>query len=203
MKKEKRESSILYYIIRPILKVFFVIFMKPTIIHKDRIPKNGFLYVGTHTSYFDAFELGYTTKKCVHYLAKIELFKSKVGNFFFRSVGAIAVDRKDKNPEAKQEAIQNLEEGNIVCIFPEGTINKTQKYILPFKYGAVSIARKSGKQIVPFAIVNKPKLFNYKTKIVIGNPYYVTTDDYVNETKKLEKKIINLIKEGIEYERKT
>ena len=73
---------------------------------------------------------------------------------------------------------------------------------MPFKYGAVSIARKSGKPIVPFAIVGKPKPFNYETKIIIGKPYYVTTDDFVKETEKLEKKVIELIKEGKSYERK-
>ena len=179
MKKEKKDNNTLYYIIRPFLKVIFVLIMKPTVVHKNRIPDGGYLYAGTHTSYFDAFELGYTTKKCVHYLAKIELFKSKLGNFFFRSTGAIPVDRKNKNPEAKNEAIQKLKENKIVCVFPEGTINKTKEYIMPFKYGAVSIARKSGKPIVPFAIVGKPKPFNYKTKIIIGKPYYVTTDDFV------------------------
>ncbi len=102
MKKEKKDNNILYYIIRPFLKVIFVLIMKPTVVHKDRIPDGGYLYAGTHTSYFDAFELGYTTKKCVHYLAKIELFKSKLGNFFFRSTGAIPVDRKNKNPGSKK-----------------------------------------------------------------------------------------------------
>ena len=193
MKKEKKDNNTLYYIIRPFLKVIFVLIMKPTVVYKDRLPDDG---------YFDAFELGYTTKKCVHYLAKIELFKSKLGNFFFRSTGAIPVDRKNKNPEAKNEAIQKLKENKIVCVFPEGTINKTKEYIMPFKYGAVSIARKSGKPIVPFAIVGKPKPFNYKTKIIIGKPYYVTTDDFVKETEKLEKKVIELIKEGKSYERK-
>ena len=202
MKKEKKENNILYYIIRPFLKILFVLIMKPKVIHKDRIPNGGYLYAGTHVSYFDAFELGYTTKKCVHYLAKIELFKSKIGNFFFRSTGAIPVDRKNKNPEAKNEAIEKLKNGRVVCIFPEGTINKTNNDIMPFKYGAVSIARKSGKPIVPFAIVVKPKPFNYKTKIIIGKPYFVTTDDFVKETEILEKKVKDLIKEGKSLERK-
>ena len=75
MKKEKKDNNILYYIIRPFLKVIFVLIMKPTVVHKDRIPDGGYLYAGTHTSYFDEFEIGYSRKKCVYYLGKIELFK--------------------------------------------------------------------------------------------------------------------------------
>ena len=110
--------------------------------------------------------------------------------------GVIPVDRKNKNPEAKNEAIENLKKGNIVCIFPEGTINKTKEDIMSFKYGASSIAYKAGVPIVPFAIVNKPKPFNYKTKIVIGKPFYVESDDFKKETEKLEIIVRDLIKEG-------
>lgn len=175
--------------------------MKPTIIHKENIPKEGFLYAGTHVSYFDAFEVGYSTFRCVHFMAKKELFKGIFLNKFFRFLGLIPVDRKNKNPEAKAEAIKKLKNDNIVCIFPEGTINKTDEYILPFKYGAVSIAYKACKPIVPFAIVGKPKIFNYHTKVIIGKPIYIKTDDFINETKLLEKEVIKLIKEAKDYER--
>lgn len=177
------------------------LFMKPTIIHKENIPEGGFLYAGTHVSYFDGLEVGYTTTRCVHFIAKKELFKNILLNNFFKFLGVIPVDRNNKNPEAKKEAIDNLKNNNIVCIFPEGTINKTNNYILPFKYGAVSIAHKANKPIVPFAIIGKPKIFNYRVKIIIGKPIYIKTDDYPNETKKLENEVINLIKE-IENERK-
>ncbi len=205
MKKKRKinVSNIGYHIVSPILRILMFLLMKPKVIHKERIPKGGFIYAGTHVSYFDGFEVGYTTFRCVHYLAKIELFKSKIGNAFFRMCGVIPVDRKNKNPEAKNEAVENLKKGNIVCIFPEGTINKTKEDIMPFKYGATSIAYKAGVPIVPFAIVNKPKLFNYKTKIVIGKPFYVETDDFKKETEKLEIFVKDLIKEGKSYERKT
>ena len=177
------------------------LFMKPTIIHKENIPEGGFLYAGTHVSYFDGLEVGYTTTRCVHFIAKKELFKNILLNNFFKFLGVIPVDRNNKNPEAKKEAIDNLKNNNIVCIFPEGTINKTNNYILPFKYGAVSIAHKANRPIVPFAIKGKPRIFNYSVKIIIGKPIYIKTDDYPNETKKLENEVINLIKE-IENERK-
>lgn len=200
-KNKKNTNNIGYHFVSPILRIFMFLFMKPTIIHKENIPEGGFLYAGTHVSYFDGLEVGYTTTRCVHFIAKKELFKNILLNNFFKFLGVIPVDRNNKNPEAKKEAIDNLKNNNIVCIFPEGTINKTNNYILPFKYGAVSIAHKANKPIVPFAIIGKPKIFNYRVKIIIGKPIYIKTDDYPNETKKLENEVINLIKE-IENERK-
>ena len=38
--------------------------------------------------------------------------------------------------------------------------------------------------------------------VELKDGYYVTTDDFVKETEKLEKKVIELIKEGKSYERK-
>lgn len=192
-----------YHVLSPLLRLFIFIFMKPKIFHKDRVPKKeGFIFAGTHVSKFDGFMIGLSTHRALHYLAKKELMDKKIIGPIMKWAGLIRVDRQNKNPEAKEQAINALHQNKVICIFPEGTINKTDGYIIPFKYGAVSIAYKSGNPIVPFAIVNKPKLFNYKIKVIIGEPYYVKTDNYENENKILENKVIELIKEGRRYEEK-
>ena len=47
--------------------------MKPTIIHKENIPEGGFLYAGTHVSYFDGLEVGY--KSGIYKKRKIDIQK--------------------------------------------------------------------------------------------------------------------------------
>ena len=118
-----------------------------------------------------------------------------------KAMGLIRVDRQKRNPQAVDAAVEYLQNNKIVCLFPEGTINKTDDYILPFKHGAVRFAYRSGKPIVPFAFVGGPKLFNYHVKVIIGKPYYVKTDNIEKETKILEEKVIELIKEGRKYEK--
>ncbi|MBE6148430.1 MAG: 1-acyl-sn-glycerol-3-phosphate acyltransferase [Firmicutes bacterium] len=196
-------SNILYSIIRPFLWLFLVIFINPKIIHKNRIPKKtGFIFAGTHTSYYDSFLIGCTTLRPLHFLAKKEIMDVKFLGPILRAMGFIRIDRSKKNPQAVESAVEYLKKDKIICIFPEGTINKTDDYILPFKYGAVSFAYKSGKPIVPFAFVGGPKLFNYKVKVLLGDPFYVKSDDYEKETKLLEKKVIELIKEGRSYDKR-
>ena len=68
-----------------------------------------------------------STKRCVHFLAKIELFKGNK-KIFFKNLGIIPVDRKRKNPEAIEKANEYLKENKIIGIFPESTINKTDTF---------------------------------------------------------------------------
>lgn len=197
-------SNILYSIVRPILWVFLVITIKPKIMYKNRIPKKtGFIFAGTHTSYFDSFLIGCTTLRPLHFLAKKEIMDVKFLGPILKAMGFIRIDRSKKNPHAVESAVEYLKHDKIICIFPEGTINKGDDYILPFKYGAVSFAYKSGKPIVPFAFVGGPKLFNYNVRVLLGEPYYVKSDDYEKETAILEKKVIELIKEGRSYDKKS
>ena len=128
-------------------------------------------------------------------MAKKELFKSKFTNFFFRSMGCIPVDRKIHDKNAKNEAVEVLKNNEVLGIFPEGTVNKTNNLILPFKYGAVSFAKKTDSYIVPFAITGKYKLFRKSIKITYGKPYKVKQELEI-ENNRLMKIVKRRIKEG-------
>ena len=58
-----------------------------------------------------------------------------------------------------------LNDGKLVAIFPEGTTNKTDDIMMPFKGGAVKIASDTGCDIVPFVISGKYKYFKKSIKI--------------------------------------
>lgn len=199
MKKEKKKIKELgYYLFRPFIVLFaFLVGIKPKIHYKNRLPKKeGYIFAGTHTSKYDFITAGCTTRRAMHFLSKKELTDIKGLKWLFSFVGLIRVDRQSKNPDATLKAVEALKEDKIICVFPEGTINKTKDYIMPFKYGPVSFAIKSGKPIVPFAIIGKAKPFKKRPHIYIGEPYYVKSDDMNKEIKILENKVIELIKEG-------
>ena len=86
-----------------------------------------------------------------------------------------------------------LSEGGMVGIFPEGTINRTDDIIMPFKKGAVRMSLENNCKILPFAINGKYK--RGKLKIKFGDAYFPETNDIEKETKILEQKVIKLIKE--------
>lgn len=194
---------ILYRIVRTLGYPIFLLLYRPEFEGRNNIPKSGsVILAGNHTNNLDAAIMLAGPKRVVHMLAKKELFKSKISNAFFRSMGCIPVDRKIHDENAKSEAIEVLKNNEVIGIFPEGTVNRTNDIILPFKYGAVSFAKKTGAYIVPFTITGKYKLFRRSIKITYGKPYKVT-DDLEIENKKLMNIITKmLIKERSNIKRK-
>ena len=81
-------------------------------------------------------------------------------------------------------------------------VEPTEEYLLPFKFGAVSFAKKTGAYLVPFAINGKYKLFRKSIKITYGKPYKVT-GDLEKENQILRDKVYKLMKKGDqEYEKR-
>ena len=185
-------SLILYWIVKIFGTSIFYLLFRPKYINKKNIPKNvPVVLAGNHKSNFDCASLVCSTNRVVHFLAKKELLDTKM-KWFFKGMGIIPVDRKNKNPQALQEAIKNLNENKVIGIFPEGTTNKTNDIIMPFKYGAVKMASETNAYIVPFSITGEYKFFG-RLKITFGEAYKIGTD-LEQENKILMNKVIDLIK---------
>ncbi len=185
------KEPLLYRIVRPILTLLFKLFFHPHIIGKENIPKDEkIILAGNHTNILDPILLISSTNRTVHFLAKIELIKGPFG-FIFKNMGIIPVNRKVKgNEKAYNEAIDLLNNNNVIGIFPEGTINRTKTEVtIPFKKGAVRMAHQTNCQIIPFSIIGKYKIFGKGITIVFEKPYKVKTNYYHKETDKLKEKI--------------
>lgn len=188
----------LYRVLRPIIKILMKLVFHVQYVNKENIPKKGpYILVGNHKSNFDCVMVISSVKETVHFLAKKELIDGKFG-FFFKWMGIIPVDRKKRNKEAMNAAREVLENKGVVGIFPEGTFNKTEYVIMPFKMGSVKLAYDMKVSIVPFAIIGDYKLFR-RTKIIFGKPYKIKTTDLKGENITLMNKVIRLMKN--EYNR--
>lgn len=195
--------KVVRFIGRPIYKIVF----RPKYYGVDNIPSEGaVILAGNHTNNLDAAMMIGAPKRIVHMMAKKELFSNKISNYFFRSMGCISVNRSIHDENAKSEAIDVLKNNEVLGIFPEGTVNKTlykdnEQLLLPFKYGAVSFAKKTNAYIVPFAINGKYKIFSKDLKITFGKPYKVT-GDLESENEKLMNIVSKMILEGRNEKRK-
>lgn len=180
----KKDNYIGYHIVSKILRVAGFIWFGEKVIGKENIPKEGgCILAGNHLSDLDAYLLFAGTSRPIHFLGKKELFESK-NSWFFKMMHLIPVDRKNKNPEAKKEAIDILNEGKIIGIFPEGTYHK-EDLLLPFKPGAISFAEKTGVPIIPFAMDSTFK-FRCHPVIKFGKPIYVNEIKDKDKVKYLE-----------------
>ena len=169
-RRTKMKEPTLYRILRRPLAAIFKAIYKPSIIGKNNIPKSGrIILAGNHTNYFDCFLVGSSTERLVHYLAKDELMRGPL-KYLFRGFGIIPVNRRTKDKAALQNAIETLNNEMVIGIFPEGTINRTDDIIMPFKFGAVKMSRDAKSDIVPFVITGKYKPFERNIKIRFFEP---------------------------------
>ncbi len=178
----------LYRILRPIIKIFTNIVFRPTYIGLENINQDkSFLLAGNHTSNLDCLILMSSTKRSIHFLAKIELWQG-FKKIIFQNMGLIPVNRQTKNPKSIQLAEKYLNKNCIVGIFPEGTTEKNRG-LLPFKIGAVKMAYDTKCDIVPFTIIGQYKIFRKSITIVFDKPYQIKNEDLEVENEILRNKI--------------
>lgn len=159
-----------YRLVRPLVSLWFRVCYRPVILGKENIPREGrVILAGNHTHNFDCLLLISSTKRTIHFLAKDSLLKGSFAGIF-RGMGIIPVDRSKKDPKSLQTAIQYLNEGRVIGIFPEGTINRTEEVTMPFKFGAVKMSADTSSVIVPFVIKGKYQLFHKKIQIEFLKP---------------------------------
>ena len=179
-----------YKIVKPIVNLFIRVFFRPTIIGLDNIPKDkSCVIAGNHTKWLDPVMLVGITNRQIHFLAKDSLFKGIVGAVV-KGMGAIPVNRKIHDKDALINAKECLKNNAVIGVFPEGTINRTNDIIMPFKIGAVKMSHDTNSYLVPFVITGKYKLFRKGIKIEFLKKMKISKD-LDKENKKLEKLISN------------
>ena len=178
-------------------KTLKFILYRPTIINKEKIPaEKAFIFAGNHKNALDPALVALSTKRTVRFLAKKELLEGKT-KLFFKAIKAIPVDRKHTSVSAVDTAIKILKDNGVISLFPEGTRNKTNKILLPFKFGAVSMAKKTKSPIVPFAITGDYKLFRKGIKIEFGEQIDISKMELQEANEYLMQKVEELIKKNI------
>ena len=257
----KEKHKILYTINKYLLGGFFLAYYRPKFENKHLVPKDGpIILCGNHVHLFDQCLPILSTKRMLHYMAKKEYFDSPF-TFFIKASGCIPVDRSIHDDNAKSSALEVLNEGYALGIYPEGTRNslackkdklkemyefvngeipfkkfkkimkkdmvkvsqtdlllklltenkitkddiknniyRVNEYLLelesanvitsneyydslllPLKYGAVSMAQKTGAIIVPYAITGKYRFSKNNLKVTFLKPFTVSSTDDLNE----------------------
>ena len=203
-KKDYSSLRIVQWGFKVILKMTGV---SATVIGEENIPDEPVLFIGNHRSYFDILLTYSRCKRLTGYVAKKEMEKIPLLSTWMRYLYCLFLDRDDIKAGLKTilQAIDYVNRGISICIFPEGTRNKGEELsMLPFKDGAFKIATKTNCAIIPISLNNTSEIFEKhfpkikKTHVVIeyGKPIY--PDDLDKEEKKhIGTYVQNIIQETI------
>ena len=154
-----RQLGFWYALAVCILKPTIVAFMKKDWRGGEHVPATGGVIVAAnHISHADPVALAdyliYGNGRIVRFLAKSSLFRGKglVGRVM-RGAGQIPVHRQSADASlALRDAVAALRAGELVAIYPEGTVSRDpDKWPMQAKTGVARLALLSGAPVVPVA----------------------------------------------------
>jgi 1-acyl-sn-glycerol-3-phosphate acyltransferase len=118
----------------------------------ERIPARGpCIVVANHDSVIDPFVLGLVTERPLRFMAKAELWESRLAGRLVEALGGFPVRRATGDREATARALELLGAGEALAIFPQGTCKPYRRR--PLGRGAAKLALATGTPLVPVCLL--------------------------------------------------
>lgn len=161
----------MYYFAKILVRLYFSLLYKLHYEGKENIPKDTtVIYACNHRSNADPPLLGAGGRGKYAFMAKEELFRNKLFAWLIRILGAFPVSRGKGDTAVIDTAVERLNNGRSLMIFPEGTRSKDGK-VGKGHTGAALISVKANKLIIPAAICYGEKLkFRTPLTVIYGKP---------------------------------
>ncbi|MCH9696077.1 MAG: MFS transporter [Gammaproteobacteria bacterium] len=122
----------------------------------ENIPANGpAVVVCNHVSYMDPIILGGSVVRPMRFVMYYKIFQIPFLKFIFKNAKAIPIASAKEDAQLMEEAFekvdQELEAGNVVCIFPEGALTRDGE-VQHFKPGIEKIIARRAVPVIPAAL---------------------------------------------------
>ena len=199
------DKNFRYFLLKATLGQIFLTLFRYKVEGAENIPKKGkIILAGNHTGHLDPFILQMATKRQLWFVTGPAAFKVPIVKHLLKYFNILPL-KFGKGLEAIDSAINKLNMGEAVIIFPEGKFTKDGS-LCKFNRGVGLMAKGAKAQIVPFAIKGGfetwggnrmlPKLFN-TIVIQFGQPI----KDYEKDEKEIAldlQKEVNFMKNALE-----
>lgn len=167
-----------YRILRAVVLTLCKVLFRVRVIGREHVPRNGvYIVAPSHRSILDVPFAAFSTRRRIRFMAKKELFSTRIGRAAFKVLGAIPVDRGATDRSALRACQEALEAGEPVGVFPEGTRNGGPT-LGSLHDGVAYLALKLGVPIVPVGIGGSEEILASgkvlprirKVVVIIGPP---------------------------------
>ena len=119
---------------------------------RENVPRTGpLIVVSNHLNLIDPPLLGASMPRRITFMAKQELFDSTFSRLVVENYGAFPVRRGQLDRKAVRQALEQLNSGQVLGIFPEGKRSSDSR-LQPAQLGASLLASHSGVPVVPVGI---------------------------------------------------
>src|SRR5437762_1783562 len=122
-------------------------FSRVTATGLEHLPSGGFLLVPNHISWVDALVLQLACPRPIRYVIDQQYYHKPILHPILRAVGCIPINIRHSHA-AVRAAAEKIANGEIVCVFPEGQLERTGT-LLRLQRGYELIARHANAQVVP------------------------------------------------------
>ncbi len=133
----------LYFFCRPLVRCFY----RVTALGLENLPSGGFLLLPNHISWVDAIVLQLACPRPIRYVIDEEYYHKPILHSLLRVLGCIPINTHHSHP-AVRLATEKIADGEIVCVFPEGRLERTG-VLLRLQRGYELIARHANAEVVP------------------------------------------------------
>ncbi|MEA4940376.1 MAG: lysophospholipid acyltransferase family protein [Christensenella sp.] len=159
----------IYYLVKFLLTPFFWLLFWPNIKNFNRLFFRGAgIIISNHFSLSDPIRLAFVVPRPMHFMAKQELFDSKIKRFFLTQLLAFPVYRKQADMLSLKQAMIVLEKKHIFGIFPEGRRSITGE-LDSFEKGAAFLALRCNAPIIPIYVDPYWKK-RRRLRMIVGEP---------------------------------
>jgi acyl-[acyl-carrier-protein]-phospholipid O-acyltransferase/long-chain-fatty-acid--[acyl-carrier-protein] ligase len=133
----------LYFFGRPLVRCFY----RVTALGTDNLPKGGFLLLPNHITWVDAIVLQLACPRPIRFIIDQEFYRKPILHPFLRTLRCIPIETRHSH-SAIRAATEKIAEGEIVCLFPEGALERAGT-LLRLRRGYELIARHGNAAVVP------------------------------------------------------
>src|SRR5712691_5343356 len=133
----------LHFVGRPLVKCFY----RVRSLGVEHLPPSGCLLLPNHITWVDAIVLQLACPRPIRYVVDQEFYRKPILRPFLRLVRCIPIDTRHSH-SAIRVATERIAEGEIVCLFPEGQLERSGT-LLRLRRGYELIARHANAAVVP------------------------------------------------------
>src|SRR5213596_2831876 len=197
MPSTSRTERAIYFFGRLLVRCFY----RVTAIGMENLPSGGFLLVPNHISWVDALVLQLACPRPIRYVIDQAYYHRPILHPILRALGCIPINIRHSHA-AVRAAAEKIADGEIVCVFPEGQLERTGT-LLRLQRGYELIARHANAQVVPVWLdqlwgsifsfqggrffTKFPKRIPYPVTIAFGNPLKAEDADVATMREELMK----------------